>query len=96
MTDTIVIEYWEGDDNKPKRPFSAVTYVEWTRNGKSYYGHADESQFNYGEDTPEGVDELLNPTGHWEHRGIPDDVRETLALLIAPSLRKNNEFPAAR
>ncbi len=84
MTDTIVITYWEGDDRQvaPKTPFTKMIYAEWTRNGVEQWARAD--------------DTLWDAPGKGEVLGIPDDVRETLALLIAPSLRKNNEFPAAR
>ena len=81
----IIITYWEGDEGKD-RPFTKIEYVEWEKDRKSYFAHADESKFNLSEDTDR--DEVEGPRGHWEHRGIPDDVRETLALLIAPSLRK--------
>ena len=82
----IIITYWEGDETKDT-PFTALYYAEWTKSGKSYYGHADVSSFNYGEENGDR-DEQQDGAGNWEHRGIPDDVRETLAYLIAPSLRK--------
>ena len=88
MSDEIIITYWEGDDvqhatpKNPKRPFTALTYAEWTRNGRAQWARADENKFNFGEETP--CDEL----GDGQVRAIPDDVRETIALMIAPSLRK--------
>ena len=98
---TIIIEYIEGDDvqhGTPKKPFTALAYVEWSKDGKSYYAHADETKFNRVQHGPPKKNELRvadeafeyeDSAGNWEHRGIPDDVRETLALLIAPSLRKS-------
>ena len=75
MTDTITITYWEGDDKQvgQKAPFTKITYAEWVRNGIDEWARADES--------------LWDDPGAGEVCGIPDDVRETLALLIAPSLK---------
>ncbi len=73
MTDTITITYWEGDESKT-HPLTKLYYAEWTRNGIAEYAHADEELFT------------ADPRDN-EVRGIPDDVRETLALLIAPSLK---------
>ncbi len=87
MPDDIVIIYWEGDDTRVL-PFTKLEYVEWMRGAKSYYAHADESKFDpfgeFGDDLTEWEDDR----GNYEHRGIPDDVREALALLIAPTLRR--------
>ncbi len=78
MTDTIVITYWEGDDRQvpPKTPFTKMINAEWTRNGVEQWARAD--------------DTLWDAPGKGEVLGIPDDVRETLALLIAPSLSKRS------
>ena len=90
---TIIIEYIEGDDvqhGTPKKPFTALAYVEWSKDGKSYYAHADETKFNRFNElrVADEAFEYEDSAGNWEHRGIPDDVREAIALLIAPSLRK--------
>ena len=84
---TIVINYWEGDDVQhaplvsERRPFTKLAYAEWTRDGREEWAHADENKFKGGDET-----EGDGPLEDGEVRGIPDDVRETLALLIAPSL----------
>jgi hypothetical protein len=85
----IIIEYIEGDDvqTTPSKPFTALSYVEWRKNGRSYYAHADETSFDALNEADEDADEYEDSAGNWEHRGIPDEVREHIALLIAPSLR---------
>ncbi len=90
--DQIIITYWEGDDvqhtrtGKPQSPFTKMVYAEWTRNGVPQWGFADEEKFDPLAELPEDQTEGANG----EVRGIPDDVRETLALLIAPSLRRSS------
>lgn len=81
----IIVTYWEGDESRAA-PFTKLTYAEWEKDGRSYYGHANEDSFNGGDETDE--DELpANKYGHIEVRGIPNEVREALAYLIAPHLR---------
>ena len=81
----IVITYWEGDETKDT-PFTRLHYCEWTQDGRSYYAHADESHFNYGEGDDD-LDEYRDGAGNWEHRGIPLSVRRVLAELIFPPLK---------
>ncbi len=81
MTGQIIITYWEGES-----PFTKMTYAEWTRNGVPQWAHADEAKFDPLGELPEDATD----GGNGEVRGIPDDVRETLALLIAPSLRRSS------
>ena len=78
---TIEITYWECDATDNKSPINKLAYLEWTENGKSYFGYGDESKFNHGEECP--LDEIHNPTGHTETRGIPNHVRLHLAKIIA-------------
>ena len=85
----ITIEYWEGDESKDN-PFTKLTYIEWTCGTKSYYAHADESKFNYGEENGDD-DERQDSAGIWEHRGIPSEVRRALAELIFPPLDLSDE-----
>lgn len=86
---SIVIQYWEGNETKDT-PFTALSYCEWTEGPKSYYAHADEAQFNYGEEDGDR-DEEQDGRGNWEHRGIPDRVRRALAALIFPPLDLSDE-----
>ena len=82
----IIIQYWEGDETKDT-PFTKLTYCEWTQGTKSYYAHADESMFDYGERDEDDCDEKQDTAGNWEHRGIPLSVRRALATLIFPPLK---------
>ena len=82
MNDIKVI-YWEGNDNKDV-PFTSLYYAEWKRDGRSEWAYADDARFNYGEDTD--ADAIESPMGSWQVRTIPDDVRETIAIIVAPSL----------
>ncbi len=83
--DQITITYVEFDETR-STPITALTYVEWDTPGKSHYAHADEAKFNTGDETDE--DEAEDSRGNIEHRGIPVEVREALALLICPTLRR--------
>jgi hypothetical protein len=85
MTNAITITYWEGNETKDS-PFTRLHYCEWTCNGRHYYAHADESSFNYGEENGD-LDEYRDGAGNYEHRGIPLEVRRTLAALIFPPLK---------
>ena len=85
--ESIVITYWEGDESKDK-PFTKLTYVEWTDGQSSCYAHADPDMiFNYGEKYDPDAEYIKDSRGNLEYREIPEAVREQLALLIAPSLR---------
>ena len=85
-THPIAITYWEGNETKDT-PFTALNYIEWTEGPKSYYAHADEAKFDYGEHDEDDCDEQQDTAGNWEHRGIPLRVRRALAELIFPPLK---------
>jgi hypothetical protein len=85
MTDAITITYWEGDETKDL-PFTALHYCEWTYHGRHYYAYADESAFNHADESGD-LDEYRDDAGNYEHRGIPLEVRRTLAALIFPPLK---------
>lgn len=72
----IVITYWEGDESLAKPAITRLVYAEWTRNGVKEHAYATQDDDPYGKED-DAADNV-----------IPDDVRETLALLIAPSLRR--------
>ncbi len=70
----IKIMYWEGDDSHMmKKPFTRLTYAEWLQDGVSDAGYGTDADNAYRN----------NPD---DHALIPDDVREHIALIVAPSL----------
>ena len=77
VMDKIEIVYFETDGgvrlglNRPT-VISKLTYCEWQRNGTDEFAKA--------------TDRSFTKTGEGEWGYIPNDVRETLALLIAPSI----------
>jgi len=75
--DKIEIVFFETDGgvrlgrNRPT-VMTELTYCEWRRNGAEEFAKA--------------TDRSFTKTGEGEWGYIPDDVRETLALVIAPSI----------
>jgi hypothetical protein len=75
--DKIEIVYFETDGglrlgrNRPT-VMTELTYCEWRRNGAGEFAKATDGSFT--------------KTGEGEWGYIPNDVRETLALMIAPSI----------
>ena len=75
--DKIEIVYFETDGgmrlgrNRPT-VMTELTYCEWRRNGAEEFAKA--------------TDRSLTQTGEGEWGYVPNDVRETLALMIAPSI----------
>ena len=78
MTDEIKITYLEFDDQGigvHRTLITRLIYVEYMQHGVRHHAYAEPAYDAY-----RGTDDA------GEH-GIPDDVREHLALLIAPHLR---------
>ena len=77
VMDKIEIVYFETDGgvrlglNRPT-VISKLTYCEWQRNGTDEFAKA--------------TDRSFTKTGEGEWGYIPNDVRETLAVMIAPSI----------
>ena len=75
----IGVTYWEADEKSfggVPQPITRLVYAEWIRDGLPEQGYATAEDDSYCGTRDEGM--------HY----IPDDVRETLALLIAPHLRE--------
>lgn len=75
MSDKIEIRYFETNaDALNGGPLSRLVYAEWKRNGVPEMAYASEEDDAYRRTADAGLHE------------IPDDVREEIALKIAPSL----------